>query len=65
MRFRTNKIFEKNKQGKQGIGLGLVYPSAEAIEIKRLKTPPTATNIILATRYLGAARRTVAPGLFI
>ena len=35
MRFRTNKIFEKNKQGKQGIGLGLVYPSAEAIEIKR------------------------------
>jgi 4-hydroxy-2-oxoheptanedioate aldolase len=33
MRFRTNKIFEKNKQGKQGLGLGLVYPSAEAIEI--------------------------------
>ena len=33
MRFRTNKIFEKNKQGKKGIGLGLVYPSAEAIEI--------------------------------
>lgn len=37
MRFRTNKIFEKNKQGKQGIGLGLVYPSAEAIEIKKTK----------------------------
>ena len=33
MRFRTNKIYEKNKQGKQGIGLGLVYPSTEAIEI--------------------------------
>ena len=33
MRFRTNKIFEKNKQGKKGLGLGLVYPSAEAIEI--------------------------------
>ncbi len=33
MRFRTNKIFKKNKQGKQGLGLGLVYPSAEAIEI--------------------------------
>ncbi len=37
MNFRTNKIFEKNKQGKQGIGLGLVYPSAEAIEIKKTK----------------------------
>ena len=33
MRFRANKIIEKNKQGKKGIGLGLVYPSAEAIEI--------------------------------
>ena len=33
MRFRTNKIIEKNKQGKKGIGLGLVYPSAEAIEL--------------------------------
>ena len=33
MRFRTNKIIEKNRQGKKGIGLGLVYPSAEAIEI--------------------------------
>ena len=33
MRFRTNKIIEKNKQSKKGIGLGLVYPSAEAIEI--------------------------------
>ena len=33
MRFRTNKIIEKNKQAKKGIGLGLVYPSAEAIEI--------------------------------
>ncbi len=33
MRFRTNKIFEKNKQGKKAIGLGPLYPSAEAIEI--------------------------------
>jgi hypothetical protein len=33
MRFRTNKIFEKNKQGKQGIGLGLVYPRADGLEI--------------------------------
>ena len=33
MRFRTNKIIEKNKKSKKGIGLGLVYPSAEAIEI--------------------------------
>ncbi len=33
VRFRTNAIFEKNKQGKKGLGLGLVYPSAEAIEI--------------------------------
>ena len=32
MRFRTNKILEKNRQGKKGIGCGLVYPSAEAIE---------------------------------
>jgi 4-hydroxy-2-oxoheptanedioate aldolase len=31
--FRANKIFEKHQQGKKGIGLGLVYPSAEAIEI--------------------------------
>ena len=33
MKFRTNKIIEKNKKGKKGVGLGLVYPSAEAIEI--------------------------------
>ena len=33
VRFRTNQIFEKNKQGKKGLGLGLVYPSAEAIEM--------------------------------
>ena len=33
MRFRTNRIIEKNEQGKKGVGLGLVYPSAEAIEI--------------------------------
>ena len=33
MRFRTNRILEKNRQGKKGLGLGLVYPSAEAIEI--------------------------------
>ena len=33
MKFRTNKIIEKNKKGKKGVGLGLLYPSAEAIEI--------------------------------
>ncbi len=33
MKFRANKIIEKNKQGKKGIGLSLLYPSAEAIEI--------------------------------
>ena len=33
MHFRTNKIFEKNRQGKKGVGIGLTYPSAEAIEI--------------------------------
>jgi 4-hydroxy-2-oxoheptanedioate aldolase len=33
LRFRTNRIIEKNEQGKKGVGLGLVYPSAEAIEI--------------------------------
>ena len=32
MKFRTNRIIEKNKQGKKAIGLGLVYPSADAIE---------------------------------
>ena len=33
MRFRRNRILEKNEQGKKALGLGLVYPSAEAIEI--------------------------------
>ena len=33
MKIRINKIIEKNKKGEKGIGLGLVYPSAEAIEI--------------------------------
>jgi 4-hydroxy-2-oxoheptanedioate aldolase len=33
MKIRTNKIIEKNKKGKKGVGLGLIYPSAEAIEI--------------------------------
>ncbi|GIT27732.1 MAG: hypothetical protein CM1200mP41_37760 [Gammaproteobacteria bacterium] len=33
MKIRINKIVEKNKKGKKGVGLGLVYPSAEAIEI--------------------------------
>ena len=33
MRFRTNRILEKNRQGRKGIGLVLVYPSAEAIEL--------------------------------
>jgi len=33
VRFRTNQVVEKNRQGKKGIGLSLVYPSAEAVEI--------------------------------
>ena len=33
MRFRTNRIFEKNRQGRKGIGLVLVFPCAEAIEL--------------------------------
>ncbi len=33
MRFRKNNIIVKNKIGKKGIGLGLVFPSTEAIEI--------------------------------
>ena len=32
-RYRVNKIFAKNREEKKGLGLGLVYPSAEAIEI--------------------------------
>ena len=32
-RIRTNNILKKNSEGKRGIGLGLVYPSAEAIEL--------------------------------
>jgi 4-hydroxy-2-oxoheptanedioate aldolase len=33
VKFRKNNIFEKNRQGKRGLGLGLVYPGAESIEI--------------------------------
>ncbi len=32
-RIRKNNILEKNRQGKLGLGLNLVYPSAEAIEL--------------------------------
>ena len=32
-RYRVNKIFAKNREEKKGLGLGLVYPSAEAIEL--------------------------------
>ena len=32
-RIRKNNIFEKNRQGKKGLGLSLVFPSAEAIEL--------------------------------
>ena len=32
-RVRTNNILEKAREGKRGIGLGLIYPSAEAIEL--------------------------------
>ena len=31
--YRVNNIFSKNREGKKGLGLGLVYPSAEAIEL--------------------------------
>ena len=33
VRLRTNNILARNREGKKGIGLGLVFPSAEAIEI--------------------------------
>ena len=53
MRFRTNKIFEKNKQGKQSIGLGLDYPSAEAIEIKKtINSVETAISMPGTLYYL-------------
>ncbi len=31
--YRVNNIFAKNREGKKGLGLGLVYPSAEAVEL--------------------------------
>lgn len=31
--YRVNNIFARNREGKKGLGLGLVYPSAEAIEL--------------------------------
>ncbi len=31
--YRVNNIFAKNREGKKGLGLGLVFPSAEAIEL--------------------------------
>ncbi len=33
VRLRTNNILARNRQGKKGLGLSLVYPSAEAIEL--------------------------------
>ncbi len=33
VRLRTNNILANNREGKKGLGLGLVYPSAEAIEL--------------------------------
>ncbi len=51
MNFRTNKIFEKNKQGKQSVGLGLVYPSAEAIEIKKIKNSVETAISMPGTLY--------------
>ncbi len=33
VRFRANNILEKNRQDEKGLGLGLVFPSAEAIEL--------------------------------
>ena len=53
MSFRTNKIFEKNKQGKQSIGHGLDYPSAEAIEIKKtINSVETAISMPGTLYYL-------------
>ena len=31
--FRVNNILAKNREGKKAVGLGLVYPCAEAIEL--------------------------------
>ena len=36
VRFRSNNVFEKNLQGKKGLGLGIVFPCAEAIELAGL-----------------------------
>ena len=55
MRFRTNKIIEKNKQGKKGLGLGLVYPSAEAIE--RSSACSAASILSTWTANTGCSRR--------
>ncbi len=33
VRFRSNNVLEKNRQGKKGLGLGLVFPCAEAVEL--------------------------------
>ena len=33
VQIRHNNIFAKNRDGKLGLGLGLVYPSAEAVEL--------------------------------
>ena len=33
VKYRTNRILQKNKAGKKALGLSLVYPSAEAIEL--------------------------------
>ena len=33
VRIRENNILKKNREGKKGLGLSLVYPSAEAIEL--------------------------------
>ncbi len=30
---RTNNILEKNRQGQRGLGFGLVFPSAELVEL--------------------------------
>ena len=33
VRIRENNILAKNREGKKGLGLSLVFPSAEAIEL--------------------------------
>ena len=42
---RKNKIFEKNRQGKLGLSFGLVFPSAELIELVGMNGGFDAVNL--------------------